>query len=516
MDFRTHRPVGHVGKGDEYLSRVFEDLERVIAKLQQSFEHDTLRLRYKERENLAAVLAEFAEDLHNGIGIWASLERYNGEFLGTPLPFVGDNRDDLGEEPISERRTRHLLWVLFSMLNPEIILSPTHRDLKKLAEAVSGFLRARFAHIPRVSSVKTFLMQPNTYGWDVKRKLVWLGTHSYLFRDSFRSYVGAHGGKAEIPVVDDYVCQATTAWSGLGVIDILASVLDISGEQQSELRTWHERHLAYYRILPAKGQSQEVVNVISDQPYTVRVSADKNPFHGGMVVFGSLVPWNGEWYWSGTQQALPDVSEKTLQELKNAFRRKHPGVTYRYCGDLAEKARQRNEAHHHEFVSRYGSDLVIYPNGLSMAAEYQKQIRQQWESMPKETIDKAVDKFKLKGPQPDLHFPGDLLKAEGGVAVYHNPEEGMEIMTGFNSIVSGLKKKGENLSEDEGDAIRSFIRTESTSPRFVRRAIDEHGGRESINAAFLIRSNDEESLDYLLRRYKGAYYRKRYPRIALL
>jgi hypothetical protein len=44
-----------------------------------------------------------------------------------------------------------------------------------------------------------------------------VGTHSYLFRSSFRNYVVDHGGKSEIPVIDTFICQQTTAWSGLGV-----------------------------------------------------------------------------------------------------------------------------------------------------------------------------------------------------------------------------------------------------------------------------------------------------------
>ncbi len=171
----------------------------------------------------------------------------------------------------------------------------------KLAGVIAAFLEKRFKDIPQGSSVKEFLAQPNQFGWEVKRKLIWLGTHSYLFRNSFQNYIQDHGGKSEIPVIDDFICQCTTAWSGLGVIDILAAILDISEEQRSTLRSWYERHAAYYRILSTEGQKSEVMNLINDKPYIVRYSNDKNPFEVGAVIFGSLLPWNGEWYWSGQQ-----------------------------------------------------------------------------------------------------------------------------------------------------------------------------------------------------------------------
>jgi hypothetical protein len=515
MNFESHRPQGYIRKGDRYLPQLAEGLKQVLIRAQESLAHNTLYLPSRKLEELATVLVEFAEDIHNDIGIWNSLERYNIEFFGTPLPFV-EAKEDVGQEPVNEQRVQHLLWVLYSELNPQLILSPTHRDLKQLSETASGFLKSRFAKIPRGSSVKKFLSQPNKFGWDVKIKLIWLGTHSYLFRNSFRNYVEDHGGKPEIPIIDDFVCQKTTPWSGLGIIDILSSILDISEKQRLDLRSWYDRHQAYYRILANKGQISEVVNIINDKPYTVRISPHKNPFEDGKIVFGSLVPWSGEWYWSGTQYTLDNVTEEALQELKDTFRRKSPEIAYRYCNALAEKAKQSNDLQYKEFIKYHGNDLVIYPNGLSMAADHQKELRLQWESKSKDVITKAIEKFKLNRPEPDMPIPRDLLESENGIGVYYNSDEGTEIMTGFNNIISGLKKKGANLNEDEENGIRSFIWSDLVSLKFVRRLTQEYGS-ESIEAAFLIRGDHDEShVDYLLRRYKGAYYRKRYPRIALV
>ncbi len=516
MNSQSHRPPGYAGKREHYLPLVVKDLERVIVKAQGSLAHNTLCLSNSKLEDLASVLVEFAEDIHNDIGIWKSLERYNIEFFGTPLPLILQPNEDMGQEAINKHRIQHLLWILYSELIPELLISPTHRDLEKLADVIAPFLENRFTYIPRGSSVKAFLSGPNRFGWEVKKKLIWLGTHSYLFRNSFRNYVEDRGGKPEIPVIDDFVCQQTTAWSGLGVIDILAAILDTSEERRLTLRSWYERHLAYYRILATDGQKSEVMNTINDKLYTVRFSADKNPFEVGAIVFGSLVPWNGDWYWSGTQQVFGNKTEENLQGLKDTFLRKFPEIAYRYCNELAEKARKAVDRQYHEFMKYHGTDLAAYPDGLSMAADYQKEIKLQWESKPKEEIAKVMEKLKLKDPSPSLSFPHDLIENDRGVGVYYNPDEGQEIMTGFNFIVNGFKKKGIDLTRDEEGGIRSFVISEMVSPKFVRRLIQEYG-YESVESAFLIRGDHDEShLNYLLRRYKGAYYRKRYPRIALI
>ena len=35
---------------------------------------------------------------------------------------------------------------------------------------------------------------------------------------------------------------------------------------------------------------------------------------------------------------------------------------------------------HEKMMVYHGKDLVVYPNGLSMAADWQKELREQWES----------------------------------------------------------------------------------------------------------------------------------------
>jgi len=72
------------------------------------------------------------------------------------------------------------------------------------------------------------------------------------------------------------------------------------------------------------------------------------------------------------------------------------------------------------------------------------------------------------------------------------------------------------LSEDEDFLLQEFIQSEAISPQFVQRLVREYGP-ESIAAAFLIRPPYEPSfLDFLLHRYKGHFYRTRYPQVTMV
>jgi hypothetical protein len=240
MDSRTHRPQRGFGRSERSLAKIAEELTRFLTKAQRSLTYDTLHLSGRQRETLASLLVEFAEDLSHDIGIWRSLEAYNRDFFGTPLPCVLQPGEAMDADPLNPERMQFLLWTLYAELEPGLILAPTHQDLERLALWLAEFLSARLARLRYDSAVKTFLTTPHTYGWDVKRKLVWMGQHSYLFRLPCAHYVRDHGGTADIPTLDDFLCQETTHWSGLGAIDMLAATLDITDRQRDDVRHWYE------------------------------------------------------------------------------------------------------------------------------------------------------------------------------------------------------------------------------------------------------------------------------------
>jgi hypothetical protein len=516
MQFQLHRPRAYAGAGDRYLPSIVRDLKQFLINAQAELADDGLRLSAKEMDDLAEVLVEFAEDIHYDIGLWRSLEQYQLEFFDTPLPLCLRPNQEIEPRKLNEYRLRYLLWVLYPELKPDLILAPTHQDVHRLAAQVADFLDRQFAAVPRGSGIQQFLSQPNRLGWDVKRKLVWMGQHSYLFRPCFRNYIQDHGGQPDIGTIDDFICQETTTWSGLGVIDILAATLDISAEQRATLRNWYERHLAYYRILSITKSHLKVKNLINDQFYQVRMEDPGATFKKGQVVAGSLLPWNGDWYWSGRQSVYDDLPSEAIQEIQQTFLGKMPTIAYRYCNRQAEAARETVDRHHREFVEYHGDDLAIYPDGLSMAADMQRLYRLHNEAMLAEMPAEVRAQHDLPSLSPDSPYPPELLECETGVGVYFNAGEGPEMMTGFNEVISGLKKRGQDLTEDETDAIYELMTSDAISPAFVQRLVEDYGA-ESIAATFLMRDYDDKTyLSYLLRKYKGHFFRNRYPQIGFV
>ena len=243
------------------------------------------------------------------------------------------------------------------------------------------------------------------------------------------------------------------------------------------MRSWYERHAAFYRLVSVSSETLEAVNLINDQPYRIRIDMRRNPFRRGQVVFGSLVPWRGEWYWSGEQRLVGDASKVDADDLKKKMKRQSSAIVCRYSKDYEALVRERMSAMHEKMLAFHGGkDLVVYPDGLSMAADWQKEVRWQWEQRPQQEVEEVVRKHGLKEGRPDIKIPQDLLEEKDGLGVFLNPDEGKEIMSHFTTLVAGLKKKGEGLTGDEaGCRFAGSSSRPPISPRFVRRVLEEHG-----------------------------------------
>jgi hypothetical protein len=517
MSYSMHRPMGYRGQADSHLSGIVRQLRRVLVDTQRNFAYDTFVLPANAVGELAGLLVDFAEDLHNGAQTWGAYERYNVDFFGTTLPLVSPEGDGEPRAGFHSDRLRHFLWVVYPMIFDGLTISPNHQDLHRLADVSSDFLADAFSGVPKDSGVKAFLQTSNEHGWDVKRKLLWLGTHSFMFRTAFAGYVARRTrGESLIACTDDFVCQECTKWSGLGAIDILAKVLDVSNDDRSDLRNWYERHSAFYRIMSVSDDTLKAMNLVNDEPYKIRINLQRNPFKPGQVLFGSLVPWRGEWYWSGEQRLLGDAASIDVRDLVKTMKRQVPGIVCRYSKEYRAQVKQSMSDIHEKMLAYNSKDLTVYPDGLSMAADWQTELQRNWESRPKQEVAKAIKKHGLTKGRPDINLPKELLEAKDGIGVFLNPDEGKEIMTHFVPLVAGLEKKGMDLTEDEDEAILGFIESAAVSPRFVRRVLEKHGD-ESVRTTFLLKGElPAYWLDYLLRSHKGHFYRRRYPTLSVV
>ena len=487
----------------------------VIENTQLKFRYDSLRCEYLVVVELAEMLVDMAEDLHCEIGLWAAYEKYNLEVFGTELPLTFCNTD-VPPCALHPDRFCHFLWVMYPVLIDGLMLNPDHHDLRLMAAECSRFLSSEFSKLPKTSTRYELLQTPNDRGWDVKRKLVWLGTNSYLFRRMFKDYMAEQGvSVADIPHTDDFICMQWTQWSGMAAIDVLARVLDLSPDDFADLTSWYERHAAYYRIVSPGRAVIQALNLVSDQNYSIRMDQE-NQFVKGMTLFASLIPWRGEWYWSGEQNSFENPGALNLSDMKQMLIRKSSQIVCRY--DLVYRVQviQRMAAVHADSLAYFCGDLVSFPDGLAMASAFEMELQHQWNSKPQEQVKDVMLKHGLEDGRPKMNLPREITDHSDGVGVFLNPAEGKEIMIHFTSLLSALKQTDDVLTEDQERSVRGFLTSSSISPAFVQRLLTEYGD-QVVRQVFILKGEVPPYwLDYFLRRYKGKYFRQRYPALSLI
>jgi hypothetical protein len=510
------RPRGFTGALDAHLPRIRAVLVKKLWRAQKDFARETLKLKKAALAELSSIVVGLAEDLHCELGLWHALEKAQRGFYGTPLPFIVQPDGGLAPGAIAPERIQHLLWVVYPLLKPGLVLTPDHVDLVYLSTVAARVLEDQFAGLSQDSGLREFLRARSEHAGEIKRKLIWLGTQSYLCRVFYDRFAQKQSPKSSvISVIDDFVCQQCTEWSGLGPLEILAGALDLPANRRAELLAWSERHAAPFKVLSGGRRVLRLRNLVSDAVYRVGMDVEQKAFAPGQIVLGSLVPWDGAWAWSGEQRVYAELPPKAISDLTEGYRRM-PQVPYRYCKDDLKRVQGVVRTHYEAFVARHGRAWTVYPNGLALAAGLQQDSRRTFEALSIEKRQEWMEAHGLQQPPPKMNIAPDLLEDESGIGAFFNPEQGMEIMPNFNVLLSGLTHRGVNLGPAEANAIANWVYAETVSPAFVRALAEEHGP-ESIKAAFLLDECSEPySLEYLLRRYKGQFYRTRYPAVTLV
>ena len=200
--------------------------------------------------------------------------------------------------------------------------------------------------------------------------------------------------------------------------------------------------------------------------------------------------------------------------MKRDFFSKNSTVAYRYCPDRAQRAHDIAAEHFADFVRFHGSDLAVFPDGLSAAAAEQKRMRIFSEKKAGKDLKKILKKYGMERPAQSMGLPNGFIESGKGVAVFYHEGEGTEMIEGYDTLLRALGNRKDPLSDKEKEILQAFIEEDTISPAFVRRVIREAGSAGIERLYFL--SDSGEDVEYLLRRFKGLYYRKRYPCISLL
>ena len=492
-------------QSDRLIEPLSEELSRWIQRKSAMFTSDTLKFNKKVYEQLAVFSVEFGHDIHNDLGIWKSYEKLNKEIFGTSLPIHDDLYETDTDNPFDVARVQHFLWKIVGELIPNILISPSHADLESLAETIANFLSDKFKRVAKDSARIDFLNREMPEAGDAKRKLIWLGTESYFFRLSFFEFIHKNKLEENVDAVDDFICQKTTHWSGLNPVDMLSEIMALPVGFKKDLLNWKERVQGMFKVLQIEADHLVIVNLFNQTEYKVSTPEAFKYFGKTKTIHGWIIPWNGQWFWSGQQRTYKDFSEDELNEFVATFLLRNPTIDYQFDAEKLEKAKVALMTIYDESLDFFKSDLGCFANGTEMAEQLKA----------KDMAVRAKKDAEAKTEAPEYAFPDYIKNYENGIGYFLNQNEGIELFLGYNDLISGLQKEGEPLNEDEAESFFHFITGANISPEFVKRVLKDFPATAILELFFLDELEPDQALPYLFRCYKGDYFQKRYPNITL-
>lgn len=520
--YKSYRPADYkderLDPREVFYIEVIEAIADLYLKIQRKFVHQTLVLKSDEVMKLAWRIAGYLEDVVNQVGIFKALTTKNQEIFGTPIPlFVRDNKH-FSPDTVSKQAVTYLVWDFFTETRENLILSPTHDDLQTIAGEIYGYLKKQIKNAPLGSKLKEFItLSGNKDGGFVKRRLIWLGLASYLFRFSASNYLADK--EPDVSTVEDFLMEKTTKLSGFTALDIFVEIADLDEESKKELQKWEEPYMALYYVEDQTGDYWTVKNLINKKDYKVwkdyGAPERVDPIKKGISCLGGIVPWKKEWRWSGEQVIYNSLAPENTSQIIKVLKNESPKMIYRYCEESRKKAFEYVKEEYDFFISHFKTNPVTFDSGYAMKDRLQQYDRafnkSKLEKMPKE----EKKKFNLEDGVPPLDLPGPLLESTD-TAIFYVVDKGMNFLTGFREFLRALAKKGQDLTKDEEELIYGYVTDPVISYQLFHR-IKKDYSFESVRCAFRVKEwNEERDLEFLLRRYKGRQYKEKFPDIKLV
>jgi hypothetical protein len=501
--------------------------------------------------SLALNLALMAEDLLSGGCLWRVIEENNQRLFGTPLPLVCKAGEAAlpAMDVLDERRFRFYLHTVWSLVIPDAHVFPDDAILVRLAGmAARMFTRLRAKAVSAEAMLTAPTGEPDIDGAEVKAKLLWLACASYLLELEYVDYAMGHSKpdaslKEQIAVTEAFLCDVCTRWSGLGALELLADAARMEPADRADLLSWSEKHFAVYRVesvtpmTPPPAVDGPMVlltltNVINEQRYEAPMftTVGRCMFKEGKMVLGALSRWRGVWRWMGSQTI---VSEKRdVEALRERFRSGYGQIAYRYCPDLLKIVQEAEARAHADFLRFYGDELKVQPDGMTVMADE----RRRWREASARAIEAEAAKAGVakeagvageaakagRAREPVFDWPEALVETKNPVAVFYVAGSGVEYLRRFDMLCAALRTKSfSEMGELEREVLDDFVKGAAISPEFVRRVAREWGS-DGIMAYYCGDGDafaDEQragAVEYLIRCYKGAAFRRRYPSMSVV
>lgn len=459
MKFRPYRNFSsYDGYYLRLANRIFQELSMPDTPFYTMLNRDI-------RIQLSVIVASWAEDMANGIGLWDAFVRENKSLFDFYLPFY--NMADYSMERLNWQDVAYLLW--HNVLGAkQLWISPDSPGLIHLARRILDIISENFEEAPETEFYDHLLdIHPDDNFFKVKQVLAWTALSSYLLAPQFNkmlkerlenfmeesAYKGMDPAKVAYSFQDDFLYVTHASFLGFPAVKWL-----------SLLFADHKELAAAILRLRVRVSGEFVFEAQNDNFYTLKMlhtgrkfqvfqeSASLKGIPLGNALFTSLVEWNGMWWITGIAGDLG----KPLKPDRKMPEQNIPQF-YGWSAEQQALILETEQEIEESFLNFFGDRLVVFENqnALEMALT---------ESNKFYNLNRSVK----PGKKPEFRKIPVAQWGKTAVAAFYIPGEGVTVSDVLPDLIRLLLEPDINHEDKHRLFYGFFLDLEPSMVKYIR------------------------------------------------
>ena len=362
----------------------------------------------------------------------------------------------------------------------------------------------------------------------IKRKLVsfvrhdpWLFAEHMMFVQDRQQVGGPVGDLDPVMAADDatdlFIYQATHL-AGRSPIELLTDrQLELSDQQRSRLVRWdREQFTGVFLVKAVTLPFLEVRDLELDRDMKLEATKPDTlrALQPGEVLASRVAPWDDHWLLSGVQWNLGRAPEATLATLRRELALQLPLRRLADDDPRVRKAFEIQEKQHATWVSLFGSDEMLFKDGLDLGAAMNR-FHHHWafEMILPDVGSTRAQGFQARhgqqAPDAKIQLPDDLLEAKDVGLIFHR-RHGIVFLKGYGVFRSAFES-GEPLTLEQTQVVWNYLVEPSIDYWVFELMKERHPDRTEQIFRHILKDRRfelERDFEPTLRKFKGEQMRR--------
>ena len=300
---------------------------------------------------------------------------------------------------------------------------------------------------------------------DIKAALVALGSSDFL-REARRTFDTSETNRLTIDALDRFLLRYHFA-DGTSLLEhFLDSCIGLSESEQEMVRGWADYVEGIFHIVGHAEDHVILLNLIDELEYRARSNAGTAllaQLTDGDFVVSRLVPYKGDWLFSGRMQLLPAEAEQALLVEAARAAQKQPRRRFRNP-DILETAREMQRRDHESFTRHFGSDEVI-----TSGRELNDTMHGFMKMRERERRQRLGLPLALPDSLPSMNLPDSLLAADE-VGIIYDLEWGLGYYMYYGQFKRTFADPNLLANIDNKEVVLGYLESPGIDPLPILRA----------------------------------------------